>query len=289
MKKAVTLFIISFFVHVGLANAAIISCTKPLENGTERWASVLTYEGAVAIRTGLRTCVPGGCSMGSFETFASLSSVCSQYIEYEKDCTSRIDVTSARSINISVDCFKGTVRARMTTDAQGHGKISCERPDLPKYEIDVGLCEVAGPSAESRPPPLDTEEDPKDVVGIRAKSWKEARYAYCSAQDLVGVLVDFQGADLEANPAGTALISTHRCNTSHPFTEAKPQTFNTTLENGSKVFHLGRWNQRDNYIRAMRVDVWATYSVFGGNSGPCVFLVNKGIKGLSDDGYLDCK
>jgi hypothetical protein len=133
-----------------------------------------------------------------------------------------------------------------------------------------------------------------------ATAWSQVKYAFCSAQGAFGVLVDFQGADLSASRSGKARLGVRPCDGSAPFKWGDPVAFTGSVSNATLTFDFGNSLSPNNCIGCGddTIQVGGTVEqgitgdgVMGGNSGPCVFLMNKATGGdvFSSEPLFSCK
>lgn len=128
----------------------------------------------------------------------------------------------------------------------------------------------------SQPEP---DEDPTNVVGVKAYSWADAHYAFCNVQGFA-VFIDFKNQNLSVVDQGTADITSRVCNTKNKFKSM-----------GSMAFSLNRSGKfmmtfDDGYIEDNGSGLSDTWAVLYGNSGMCTYLKNKGIKGIFNTGTI---
>jgi hypothetical protein len=114
------------------------------------------------------------------------------------------------------------------------------------------------------------------------------------------VLIDFLGQDLSKFQPSSFIMGERPCDGSRPFTWSAPKTY-TTVTGGTPTassikydFGVSSDVDTEDTIETATAtgfsDTEGNYGVFGGNSGPCVFLKNKGTQGLFDsDPMFSCK
>jgi hypothetical protein len=151
------------------------------------------------------------------------------------------------------------------------------------------------PSAPTTPVPPLPELDPSQVEPIIAHSLKDIRYAYCSAQGVAGVLLDFSGVDVsQVTGAGAKLKSGMRaCGSGKPFKWSEKNFYVDVWTGGNQVFLKFDMERSGSGSRGFTIDISTRNLEEGrsgdgmiyGNSGPCKFLENKGTKGLFPGGF----
>jgi hypothetical protein len=194
---------------------------------------------------------------------------------YQNGTTSQNDMSSNEIVKIVSDdgiTLKGAV-----SSVDGASNVN-------------GNFTVTNCNAQNQPPPVQpippTAGDPAGVQAILATNWSQVKYAFCSAQDQYGVMIDFQGADLSQVHNGSFRYATRPCDASQPFQWQPTGTFQMSSDaNGNLNFDFGPSSVGVNNTIATPSSAFNQgYGVWIGNSGSCVFLTNEGTAGaLPDD------
>jgi len=143
------------------------------------------------------------------------------------------------------------------------------------------------------PVPPSRGSDPASIQAIPASSLSQAHYAFCSAQGLEGVLIDFGTSDLSQGTAATFQYASRPCDASSPYSWRPQSTVYISRQGNQIVLDFGRseiYQDQENTITFDPNSLTQGYAVWDGNSGPCTFMTNKGTMGLYDqDPGFECK
>ncbi len=152
---------------------------------------------------------------------------------------------------------------------------------LSRFAIGFGSMDKSFPMTKdgaANPTPAPADQNPVSVEGVRATSWKDAKYAYCNAQGY-GFFLDFQNQDLSQVQEGTVTLQSHTCGSTHAL--GSPSTSHFVLSRTAPF----KMTLDDGYLQDNGKGVVDTWAVIAGNSGICTFLQNKGIKEVFNASY----
>lgn len=139
----------------------------------------------------------------------------------------------------------------------------------------VGMSNTASPQPPTpTPTPPPAEKDPSEVSGGIVYNWSSAKYVYCEVQG-VDYMLDFNGVDLSTTKQGKIKMAGRACRSKKAF-DWYEIDFNIT-GTSEKDFYMTLGTRSS--VKANGSGLYYSWANFGGNTGVCYFMMNKGYKG----------
>lgn len=269
--------------------------SKPFIASTQaKFALEIDHDTEITIgELSLKTeCPPNAQNAGAFLTIMS---------DDKLIVTSDIIRHSAEAVKVSAE-FKSKLPAgKYAVIPTFYTDSACKEISITFSLVDalsVPVVPSVTPSPTPVPTPTPQDPDPSTVSPVRAYSFKTIHFAYCSAQGEFGVLLDFSGIDVgQVIGAGKVKRGVRRCGSSKPFTWAD-KTFEIDFVNdGSSSVIRFDFEKPNTGAKGFTIDIESQALEDGrqgngmiyGNSGPCVFLQNKGTKDLFAGSFFRCE